>query len=192
GTGWRAAWAAAALVVLVGCSEDATGPDAPKVTTHTVDATDEAAWALVALGAVNPLVSVNERSTSTEWDLGFQVTSVIANGGAEGPGGVEVVCLCQNDGSTNEQYMTMTAATELADFESVTAADIPSTGWSASTFADRRWYKYNLDGQHQIWPTYDVYLVRRAGTVYKLQIIGYYGPAGEPRHITFRFAQLAG
>ena len=60
-------------------------------------------------------------------------------------------------------------------------------------FDAKRWYRYNVTGtDHQVWPTFDVYLVRRGAALYKVQIVGYYGPAGEPRRITLRYAKVAG
>ena len=60
-------------------------------------------------------------------------------------------------------------------------------------FDAHAWYRYNITGQdHQIWPTYDVYVVRRGAEVYKLQLISYYSPAGIDRNVTFRYAKLAG
>jgi hypothetical protein len=52
------------------------------------------------------------------------------------------------------------------------------------------WYRYNLDGGHQIWPTYDVFLIRRGDAVYKVQLTSYYGATGDSRQITFRYARL--
>jgi hypothetical protein len=59
-------------------------------------------------------------------------------------------------------------------------------------FDEHRWYRYNLTGtDHQIWPTYDVYLIRRGTEVYKVQLVSYYDATGDSRHITFRYAPLA-
>jgi hypothetical protein len=54
------------------------------------------------------------------------------------------------------------------------------------------WYRYNITGtDNQIWPTYDVYLVRRGSDVYKVQLVGYYDAGGRSRQITVRYAPLA-
>jgi hypothetical protein len=190
-------WAAGLIAVIgatPGCSESATGPEPTQVVTLTVDASEEEEWAFVALGSTPVQVSVANATASTAWDLGFQKTAVKANGGEDGPGEVLVFCVCQNAGATNEEIMAMTSASEFADFEGVTARDIPSNpaSWSSVTFENNRWYRYNLTGQHLIWPTFDVYLVKRGGDVFKVQLINYYGPAGEQRHITFRSSQLVG
>jgi hypothetical protein len=87
----------------------------------------------------------------------------------------------------------MTPENQADAFTSVTAAAIPPApaSWSSDVFATNRWYRYDLAGDHRISPTFDVYLVRRGAIVYKIQLINYYGPAGETRRITFRYAKLA-
>jgi hypothetical protein len=61
----------------------------------------------------------------------------------------------------------------------------------SGVFAQQPWYRYNITGtDNQIWPTFNVYLIKRGNEVYKVQLIGYYGPAGEPRILTMRYARL--
>lgn len=111
------------------------------------------------------------------WDVWLDGYNLRLNGGVSGSG---------------------RAAAALADqpFEQMTsAADLPSQAYLSDTyggvFAMYRWYRYNITGSdHQIWPTYDVYLVRRGSSVWKVQLIGYYNERGEPRFITFRYARL--
>lgn len=180
--------------VVVGCDgpleTEAPDPGA----TLTVDASSRESWALVDLGTPAQLVEAADPATSTAWDIGFRVTSVTVNGGESGPAGVMAYCLCQNGGATSEEIMAMTPASESAEFDEVTAADIPAEGaiWSATAFDENRWYRYNLGGNHQVWPTYDVYLVKRGTEVYKVQLTGYYGPDGAARQITMRYARLRG
>ncbi|HET7274726.1 MAG TPA: HmuY family protein [Longimicrobiaceae bacterium] len=185
-----------AVLALAGCSESSTGPEKPDpepIRTITVDAAE--AWAYADLqGDTAALVAVADPTSSAAWDIGFFKTAVQLNGGASGPGDMVAVCLCQNADATDAEVQQLTAATELADFEAVTAADIPAAGaaWTSDVFETAPWYRYDLAGNHQIWPTFEVYLLRRGDEVYKIQLIGYYGPAGETRQITFRYAQLAG
>jgi hypothetical protein len=180
-------------ILLAACSDSTTEPEAPEpVRTLTVDASTD--WGYADLqGDTARLVTVADPTTSAEWDLGFKTTAVALNGGEAGPGGVVAYCLCQNAAATDADLQTMTAATELGDFEAVTSAQIPTDAgaWSADVFGEKAWYRYNLTGEdHQIWPTYNVYLVKRGSEVYKIQLIGYYGPAGETRQISFRYVQL--
>ena len=186
------------LVLLSGlalgaCDDGPTDPVVPDPgATLTVDASDEVAWALVDLGSPATVVQSADPATSTAWDLGFQRTGVMLNGGEAGPAGMVAHCLCQNEEATDAEVMAMTAASELADFEAVTEAQIPAAGaaWSAAAFDESRWYRYNLQGNHQVWPTYQVYLVKRGDEVYKVQLTGYYGADGTPRQISFRYARL--
>jgi hypothetical protein len=113
------------------------------------------------------------------WDLWLDGYALRLNGGVSGSG---------------------RAAAALADrpYEDViSAADLPPQAYASDTyggvFATHRWYRYNITGtDHQIWPTYDIYFVRRGAAVWKIQIIGYYNDRGEPRFVTFRYARLRG
>lgn len=345
---------AAAALLLVGASAACDSSTTPSLDGEdpigalTVAAVDE--WGFAALGDPANEVQVAERAQSADWHLGFFATSVMLNGGDAGPGGVEGVCVCQNEGLSDAQVMGLDEASGLEDFEDVTIADVPadedawesdelvpavdgwwsydmtthqvsadpaavfkvrtadgasfaklhvthlegatqqhagtvtlefavqpgagqpfsatqslevdvsggpvavdlesgatvavgSAGWdlelsgyvirvnagvsgdadagaasAEAAFDDvadagdlpsrvyvgdvfggvfapddtaRRWYRYNLEGNHQIWPTQNVYLVRVADAVYKVQLTGYYDPdTGDARHITFRYQRL--
>lgn len=78
-------------------------------------------WQFVSLAdsaLVTPTPSAN---ASNAWDIAFLGTNVTLNGGDAGPGGVTAACLCQNAAATNEQVLAMTADSEFADFDTVTA-----------------------------------------------------------------------
>jgi hypothetical protein len=340
--------ALATAALLSACSSDSsTGPVNPSGGSITVDASSAPAY--VALGDTATQVTVASPTTSTAWDMSFLATTVTTNGGAAGPGGVSVFCMCQNASATTAQVQAMTAANQQATFDAVTASDIPAAamfqadaldpvinGWydgagaaatptagrswilrktvgaavilakfrvtaligpSATTpgqvvveyaieaaegaafgptetdtvtvtagapayldmtsggpgsaaswdvafqgwnilsnggvsgsgtvkgvvdnatafaaidvpyaqtvppqayradlfsgaFANSPWYRYNITGaDNQIWPLFNVYLVRRGTAVYKVQLTGYYSAAGAPRNITVRYAHLAG
>lgn len=167
-----------------------TAPDvAPVVGQTTVNASTSWAYVSLAAGAAIPQT---DATTSLTWDIGFNATNVSLNGGTTGIAGVTAYCLCQNAAATNEQILAMTPANQLAAFDAVTAASIPAgtTGWSSDLFVTAKWYKYNILGDNRISPTFDVFLVQRGTTVYKVQIINYYGPANESRRITTRYAKL--
>ena len=173
-------------------SEGPAGPEIPVTSSITVDAS--AGWAYVDFtGATAAPIAIGTAGESANWDLGFNATSVVANGGTNGPGGVLVHCICKNASATDQQVMAFSAANQLAAFEAVTAAQIPSasSAWNADAFTTAKWYRYNLTGNdHQVWPTFEVYLIQRGGEVYKVQLTNYYGPGGEPRRISFRYAKL--
>ena len=174
-------------VALVATASAARGQDPM---TLTVDAAE---GAYVALAAEARVVEVADPISSTDWTLGFSGTNIVANGGDAGPGGVTLFCICQNASATNDEVLALTPATELGDFTAVTAEDVPSADseeWHPASMATYPWYRYNLAFQHQIWPTYNVYLVRRGGEVFKVQVVGYYGADGTPRQVSFRYERL--
>src|SRR5690606_24917393 len=80
-------------VSAIACSDDVpTGPvGGDEIRTLTVDAT--AGWAFVDLEN-NAVVSVDEPTSSDAWDIAFNATSVMLNGGAAGPGNVSAACDC--------------------------------------------------------------------------------------------------
>jgi hypothetical protein len=55
---------------------------------------------------------------------------------------------------------------------------------------EERWFRYNLQGNNQIWPTYHVYLIRRGDTIHRVQLVGYYGTDGTSRQVSVRSAPL--
>jgi hypothetical protein len=319
-------------------------PAGPSWDSLTVDAS--ASWAYVSFdGATAAPTSVGSPASSEAWDMAFFATSVMLNGGAAGPGGVVGHCLCENAELPEDEIAALDPEAELADFEAITLADVPSDeeawqsdalapaidGWysydfqthtisaepeavyavrtaSGEAFAkfhvteiadagrshagtvtfryalqpsagapfdstrtetldlsqgdvywdlesgaavdasaewdllfqgyDIRvnggvsgdgeagallmgqpfddvtdasgapariyagdafggvfdgepWYRYNIQGQNQIWPTYDIYLIQRGDAVYKVQVVNYYGPTGDSRQITFRYELLS-
>ena len=337
----RALPLALAFSLLAACSsDDVIAPPPPVEGTVTVDAaTDWVYFDLESEALVTPTPSAGE---SEAWDIAFNVTNVMLNGGEAGPGGVVGYCVCQNAGATDEQVLAMTAESELADFGAVTAVpagatwaedvltpaftgwytgtgaaavadpsrsflvrldggtryakvhvtdidgptaaapgtvtidfavqsasdaefgptvsqsyevtadgttwididpqegvpigtgwDLKLEGWSVSlnggpsgpgqagvittgtpfdeittafidgvayrtdsytgVFGASRWYRYDIDVDtpNRISPTFEVYLIKRGDTVYKIQLLDYYGTTGAPRQITFRYERIA-
>lgn len=148
-------------------------------------------WQYFSLNQAATVQIDGPASSSSDWDLGFFATSVVTNGGDAGPGGVTAYCVCQNASATSQQILAMTPESEAGDYEAITLSDVPpATSFSATTFADKRWYKYNLAGDNRISPTFDVYVVKRGDAYYKVQLTGYYSVTNAPRHITFRYERL--
>ena len=112
------------LITAIACSSDEINapPQTPEGTI-TVDAS--AGWAFASL-AEEGTVTVSDPANSSAWDIGFNATRAMLNGGAAGPGDVMGYCVCQNAGATDQEIVAMTADGELADFEAVTASDIPA------------------------------------------------------------------
>ena len=119
---------------------------------------------------------------ASNWDLAFDGWTIRVNGGVSGSGTVRAVL----DGST-----------PFANIDAAYAATAPAQAFRADSysgvFSQNPWYRYNITGSdNQIWPVFNVYLLRRGATVYKVQLTGYYSATGVPRNITVRYAKLAG
>lgn len=332
-------------LLAAGCDDGLLSPDSPgEVGTVTVDASTDYAYVAID-GDVLASRTIATPATSVEWDLGLFATTVSSNGGAAGPGGVEVACVCANQSATDGEVMAMTPDSELGDFEAVTTLalgdltfasdelspaiagwytgsgaaatlaagrswiiregsptavlakfrvtaisgasadamglvtfeyavqpavgeafgevqsvqlavgtspvqydlttgavttaadwDLQFSGWTirlnggvsgsgtvrslldtstpfedidatyagsapaqafradafSGTFSTYQWYRYNITGtDNQIWPTFNVYVVRRGAVAYKVQLTSYYGPTGTPRQVTLRYQRLA-
>ena len=117
-------------------------------------------------------------SSATDWDLRFDGWTARVNGGVSGPG---------KGAATRVASTTFAAATPAS-----TNANAYRIDSYAGVFGTSRFYKYNIGGDNRITPTFDVYLLKRGSAVYKLQVTGYYNATGQGRHITFRYAQIAG
>lgn len=182
---WYALLAAA---LLAGCSNDTTAPDPDHTASASITADASASTAFVALGAQPRIVTGPDTTSATAWDIGFNATTVVLNTA----GGVKGYCLCANENATDAAVMAMTADAQLPAFTNVDASVIPAeSSFSDDVFTAHRWYRYNLTGtDHQIWPTFNVYLVKRGTTVYKIQITSYYGVTGTSRQITLRSSLL--
>ena len=132
----------------------------------------------ITLGGAAATADLNSGSTTasgTAWDVRLEGSVLRLNGGVSGSG-------------------KAAASLSAAAFADVTTAAIESRAYQADAFGGvfraRPWYKYNILGDNRISPTFQVYLVKRGETVYKVQILNYYGAAGEPRQITLRYAEL--
>jgi hypothetical protein len=116
--------------------------------------------------------------TSTSWDVALDGYAFLTNGGVSGTGGVGAVA-------------TTTAFDAITD-AGAAPLQVYRGDRFGGVFAAAPWYRYNLDGNNTISPTFDVYLVRRGTSVWRLQVVSYYDIAGAPRHITIRYAPLEG
>ena len=142
---WSLAQRRIAVVVLSAtlagacASDDVTAPPAAEAGAMTVDAS--AGWVYVSLADSAVVTPTPSASASSEWDIAFNVTNVMLNGGDAGPGGVTGACICQNAGATSAAVLAMTPASEESDFESV--ASVPAgASFTAEAFqpAIAGWY----------------------------------------------------
>ena len=116
-------------------------------------------------------------TSATDWDLRLDGFNLLVNGGISGAG----------KGG---------AAVATGSFASITTAKIQDQAYQidryAGVFGTSRFYRYNIAGDNRISPTFDVYLIKRGTAVYKLQILDYYNATNQPRHVSFRYEQIAG
>ncbi|BAH39714.1 MAG TPA: hypothetical protein DGD08_13820 [Gemmatimonas aurantiaca] len=112
---------ATTAVAVTACStSDVTAPPAPSAGAFTVDATTQ--WVYVSLADSAVVTPTPSSGQSSAWDIAFNATNVMLNGGQAGPGGVMGFCVCQNASRnpTNAEWLAMTPAGEKADFDSLT------------------------------------------------------------------------
>ncbi|MHB1170275.1 MAG: HmuY family protein, partial [Longimicrobiales bacterium] len=164
--GGKAAIVAGIAGLAVACSDgDVVDPPTQDEQVLTVDA--DGRWAYVALGETANEVTVADPSASSDWDIAFNATRVMLNGGAAGPGDVRGYCLCQNADATDAQVQAMTPDGELADFEAVTAASIPTDddAWETDVLdpAIDGWYSYNFQTHTVTADPTQVWRIRGAG-----------------------------
>lgn len=141
------------------------------VQSKTVTVGSSAVYFDLAAGAV---------STSAQWDIAFNGYAIRVNGGVSGSG--TMMAVPDN-------------ATPFASITSAYAATAPAQAYRTDefggVFSASRWYKYNITGtDNQIWPTYNVYLLKKGASVYKVQLTAYYGTNGASRQITIRYRKL--
>ncbi len=134
----------------------------------------------VHAGTVSFNLSSGAETTGQDWDLRFTDYDILVNGGVSGSGTVSAVV----DNST-----------PYAQIDAAYAATAPPQAYRADAysgvFAASPWYRYNITGtDNQIWPTFNVYLVRRGNEVFKVQLTSYYGTSGASRQITMKYARL--
>ncbi len=115
-------------------------------------------------------------TTGTTWDVRLDGWNLVLNGGVSGSGSAAAA-------AGTEGFVATTTA--------VTAPQAYRTDAFGGVFSSSPWYRYNLAGDNRISPTFNVYLVRRGTSVYKVQIVNYYSTTGAPRHITLRYKRIA-
>lgn len=133
---------------------------------------------------VNLTAGTTSTSSTAAWDIAMQGYTIYVNGGASGSGNVGAVSLLPST-----FYASYAAITTIP----VGANGIPSSAFTSDgaggAFLSAPPYRY--DGtSHQVYPTYDVYLVKKASDVYKVQITSYYSTAGVFGNLTVRYAKL--
>src|SRR5690606_37009762 len=159
--------AAAAALLCAGCDNLDPIEVEQDPSVLTVDAS--AGWAFVRLtGDAAEQVSVADAASSSAWDIAFNATRVMLNGGAAGPGDVAGYCVCGNATASDAQVQAMTPAGERADFEAVTLADVPAeaSAWEPDALdpAIAGWYTYDMATHTVVANPSRVWKVRGAGS----------------------------
>lgn len=168
-----ASQADAGQVTLEFAYQSAAGEPLGEVQTVTVDVSSGSqAYLDLASGEVSAAAG------ASDWDLFLEGYTIRVNGGVSGSGEAGAV-------------EVEDAFADVSDPGDMTENHYGGDAYGG-VFAEGRWYRYDLQGQHQIWPTYDVYLIRRGSEVYKVQLTGYYDATGDARQITFRYGIVGG
>lgn len=63
--------------------------------------------------------------------------------------------------------------------------------YTVNAFSQANWYAYNLQGGHQLWSQYGVYIVKTPTQNFKLQITSYYDAEGNSGNYSFNADVLA-
>jgi hypothetical protein len=153
--------------------------NADGTTTTRVDASAEAVWVYLDLEAKEEV-----EATSTSWDLAFQRTKIMVDGGVSGSGNVAVAIL---DGVAFDGMAAAPAGGYVTDEAD---GDDMNTDPDLAFLRDMGWYSYN-PMTHVITPRERVYVVRTVeGAYVKVQLTDYYDQAGTSGFPTFRWASI--
>ena len=119
---------ALAAIALGACStSDVTAPPTPAAGAITVDATTS--WVYVSLADSAIVTPTPAAGQSSAWDVAFNGTNVMLNGGQAGPGGVTGFCVCQNSARnpSNAEWLALTPAGEKIDFDTLSRVPAGAT-----------------------------------------------------------------
>lgn len=137
----------------------------------------------------------NDTSTScqeTDWDLKLEIAdraiTLWTNSGvtASGAGGA----FGPQNTQTATAYNSATISPTGDNIEFHYAQDS-----SAGLFSANLWYAYNLEGNHQLWPNYRVYVIDTDSSnpdsiKFKFQLTNYYSNTGTSGNPHFRFIEI--
>lgn len=133
-----------------------------------------------AAGPVYVDLTTGAVTDASNWDIEVVGWTIRVNSGVSGGGTFKVL---------------VDTSTPFANIDAAYAATAPAQAFRGDSyegvFAASPWYRYNITGaDNQIWPVFNVYLVKRGTAVYKVQLTGYYAADGTPRHIGVRYERL--
>jgi hypothetical protein len=146
-----------------------------------VDATLDSEWQYLDLD------TRTADDDEARWDLGFSRFRIRVNGGAGGPGGVEVAALADADFDALERAPDQGFAPARPDGDEDEDSE-PDTVFNSGP---EDWYAYDVM-KHTLSPLPIVYAIASSEQrFYKLRIDGYYDDAGTPGFLRFRWAAIA-
>ncbi len=119
-------------------------------------------------------------ASGCEWDIGVSPEFAVLVNGDCGAGTFPL--------DSAEDFTTVTRADnapEYADYLSVIAGAFPAGVDDAAGF-----FWYGIQESNRMWPTYNVFLVRAEGEVYKVQLLDYYNATGVSGFPAVRFRRL--
>ncbi|WP_075186598.1 HmuY family protein [Teredinibacter haidensis] len=118
---------------------------------------------------------------SDEWDVRFPCITVEANTGAAFELHIAEDASGVHDSAEGYSGITASAAAYYGFEPNVKQVRF---------FDDNAWYQYNLNGLHQLWSQFGVYLIKTEAATYKVQITSYYNADGDSGNYSFRFESL--
>ena len=133
---------------------------------------------------VNLTTGASSTTATAGWDIALQGYTIYVNGGASGTGGASAIQIAPSP------YASYAAITQIP----IGAQGIPTsvfvTDGAGGAFTANEPYRYDSNS-HQVYPTYDVYLVKKGTAVYKVQVTSYYNATNAAfGTITVRYAKL--
>ncbi len=124
------------------------------------------------------LVAGVESSAASTWDIRFEGFLIRANSGASGGAG-HIVAPPQD--------------APFGSFDLTALRAFPNSAFGQDAlggpFGARTWYYYNFQSR-QVYPNFNVYLIKKGSQVFKVQLSGYYGLDGKEAVVTVRSERL--
>lgn len=125
----------------------------------------------------------------TTWDVRVAGYKMFVNGGVSGTAGVTVLPVIQ--GAQPYAPFAQVNRTLLAPVPPLAFSADDNGGAFTSSTPSRKWYEYNLTGNHDITPTFNTYLIKTPTGIFKVQVTSFYNTAGQGSNISIRSAKIA-
>jgi hypothetical protein len=134
-----------------------------------------------ATASVNLTTNTQVTVNGCNWDVQFnpQSLALSVNSGCSAgtfPGGASPAFADVTSASDAAQYGAFLAGLTGPVPNSITDVNAP--------------FRYNLQGNNRLHPTFNTYLIKSGTRVFKLQVTNYYGADGSSGRLTIRYAQI--